>query len=88
MRGRGAVDGGRLSAARLAALVTTVAGAPVGSRRSTLFWAACRLGECSGRQDELVSAADALLLAAQQGGLDSSEAFSTLLDGLRIGRRS
>ncbi len=86
--GRGAVDGGRLSAARLAALVAKVAGAPVGQRRSTLFWAACRVGECSGRQDYLVSAAGALMLAAQRSGLDSSEIFPTLLEGLRLGRRS
>ncbi len=88
MRVRVAVGGGCLSPARLEALAAKVAGAPVGQRRSTLFWAACRLGECFGRQRDLVDAAGALMFAAQRCGLDNSEIFPTLLDGLRLGRRS
>jgi len=80
--------GDRLTSSRLEALIKTVRHAPVGQRRSTLFWAACRLGECAGRRGDLVRAADGLLLAAKDSGLDAAEAYATVLDGVREGRRS
>ena len=74
------------SPARLAALAATVRGAPVGQRRLTLFWAACRLGECAGSQRRLTRAAEALLQAGRDAGLAEAEAYATLLDGVREGR--
>ena len=79
---------GRLSPARLDALLDRVSQAPVGKRRDTLFWAACRLGECAGRQSDLVSAAKALLRAARGTGLGDDEAYATVLDGVRQRGRS
>jgi len=82
----GAEAGGLLTPARLAALAATVREAPEGQRRLTLFWAACRLGECAGSQRRLIRAAEALLLAGRDAGLAEAEASATLLDGVRRGR--
>lgn len=77
-----------LTPARLAALVAQVRDASEGERRSTLFWAACRLGESSGRQPVLLDAATLLHQAAQDTGLDEAEAYATVRDGVRHGRAS
>ncbi len=81
-----ALAGELLPPARLAALSATVPEAPVGQRRLTLFWAACRLGECAGSQGRLIRAAEALLRAGRDAGLAEAEAYATLLDGVREGR--
>ena len=77
-----------LTPGRLAALVGQVREAPEGERRSTLFWAACRLGGSSGRQPVLLAGATRLLQAAEDVGLDLAEAYATLRDGVRHGRAS
>lgn len=84
----GAAADGLLTPARLAALAATVREAPVGQRRLTLFWAACRLGECAGSQRRLMRAAEALQQAGREAGLAEAEASATLLDGVREGRSS
>jgi len=78
--------GGPMTPARLAALVGQVRQAAEGQRRSTLFWAACRLGESSGRQSVLLAAAELLLQAGQDAGLAEAEAYATLQDGVCLGR--
>lgn len=82
------LEGGPMTPARLAALVVQVREASEGQRRSTLFWAACRLGESSGRQTGLLAAATLLLQAAEDAGLSGPEAYATLRDGVRHGRAS
>ncbi len=80
--------GDRLTPNRLEALINLAQAAPEGERRSTLFWAACRLGECSGGHKVLVRAAERLLDAGMASGLGRAEAYATLFDGVRVGRRS
>lgn len=75
-----------LSPARVQALVTTVRQAPPGTRRSTLFWASCRLGECTAGKAALKTAAGRLWRAACDAGLGPDEAFKTLTDGIRWGQ--
>ncbi len=75
-----------MTPARQAALVRTVRNAPTGTRRSALFWAACRLGECTGQQKVLLVAAQDLLGAAVDAGMLPAKAYSTLRDGLLEGR--
>jgi hypothetical protein len=79
---------GPMTPARLAALVAQVRDACEGQRRSSLFWAACRLGEASGRQAVLLAAATLLLQAAEETDLDRAEAYATLRDGVLHGRTS
>lgn len=75
-----------LTAGRLNALVASVREAQEGQRRNTLFWAACRLGECAGKRDALIRAARLLQQAALDAGLDPAETYANLLDGIRVGR--
>lgn len=77
-----------LTRSRVRGLVRQVENAPVGTRRATLFWAACRLGESAGTQRGLVLAAQQLHRAALTTGLSSFEVHRTLLDGIREGRSS
>lgn len=75
-----------LTGTRREALVRTVRSAPEGSRRSSLFWAACRLGESAGSQTALAAAAQDLLQAALDAGMLPDKAYTTLRDGLLVGR--
>lgn len=73
------------TSARVASWCRKVSRAEEGTRRSTLFWAACRLGEASGSQQVRTAAARALCDAAVAIGLDIAEVHATLLDGIRVG---
>ncbi len=77
-----------LTPARVQAWVAWVLGAEEGTRRAALLWAACRLGESAGSQAARLVAAKALLQAAAKVGLDSAEAYATVLDGAVLGGAS
>jgi len=50
-----------------------------------LFWAGCRLGECSGTQAARLAVAQLLLEAAASAGMTEHKAFDTLRGALQQG---
>ena len=60
---------GRLTSTRVQALLDLVGSAQPGRRREMLFWAGCRLGECSGTQAARLAVAQLLLEAAASAGM-------------------
>ncbi len=77
-----------ITPARVKSWVAVVCRAPEGTRRTALLWAACRLGESVGSQSARMAAAKALLQAAEDVGLNSAEAYATVLDGTLLGGAS
>jgi len=76
---------GRLTSTRVQALVDLVGSAQPGRRREMLFWAGCRLGECSGTQAARLAVAQLLLEAAASAGMTEHKAFDTLRGALQQG---
>jgi len=76
---------GRLTRTRVQALVDLVGSAQPGRRRELLFWAGCRLGECSGTQAARLAVAQLLLEAAASAGMTEHKAFDTLRGALQQG---
>jgi len=80
-----AYAGTEATAARVAALLNVVAGAPEGQRNSKLNWAAYRMRELV--HDGSVTSAEAesmLLNAAISVGLTEAEVFPTVMSGLHV----
>jgi len=76
---------GRLTSTRVQALLDLVGSAQPGRRREMLFWAGCRLGECSGTQAARLAVAQLLLEAAASAGMTEHKAFDTLRGALQQG---
>jgi hypothetical protein len=75
---------GRLTLGRIRSWESAVRTAPVGQRRSTLFWAACRMGDTTSDNTLRQSVTKILTAAALTTGLSDGEITMTIQSGLWV----
>jgi|GEM_PF-3490404 hypothetical protein len=80
------LSAGRLTLGRIRSWERAVRTAPLGQRRSILFWAACRMGEATADNALRQSVTAILTAAALTAGLSSTEISMTIQGGLDVTR--